>query len=602
MNRLHSPAYRSRYTRYSEKQPVSARIGGDSALTLYVLGTARAILHRGGNDEHVFVVDRIRIKGSCTSPTGNETLTIQIYDTQATSGGNLLGFMPFQIPNGQIIDVGGTASAGGADTITDAGNEWGTNSLTGMIITLTGGTGSGQNRRIASNTATEITVDTAWTTQPSTDTTFTVYAPSQHVDFTVNFGGRFCLPPSAGLRSQNSTGTYCVPEVYGYYMPVQEAASLGIWPGLENWFCKGVIPSGTSATVLQAAVAGQSIELHGYCFTGSPMASASVAGPGTFTVTHYDGTTDRGTLKFYRSGGNKGWNPSCATNLERNHPLGASIRYTASANMVSRCAFFCWGRYTKDPNTYNIHGLQGIYGTATGDGGGADTIADTTKEWQTNIFAGFEIEVVAGAGVGQVRTVESNTATVITNTTDWTTAVDDTSVYRIRVSDGEKFWAFLDAGTNTTGTDSGYYMLTPEKETFAVVTHFQASVDQATGASDSGPTGLDLIAGNYLHKGLAVANVAGVAFTGIRAVSSSAATSLVAPLLAFPVGGDAQSVEDNLDIPAYIYPGNSSYQMLGVDVAGGMTGASCSIDGRFRSPTAHATNNTGILRRIQGEY
>jgi len=52
----------------------------------------------------------------------------------------------------------GTASAGASTTLTDAGKSWSVNQWAGLQIRTTGGTGSGQVRTIASNTATAITV------------------------------------------------------------------------------------------------------------------------------------------------------------------------------------------------------------------------------------------------------------------------------------------------------------------------------------------------------------------------------------------------------------------------------------------------------------
>jgi hypothetical protein len=73
-----------------------------------------------------------------------------------------------------LLDAG-TATAGGAATLTDSAKDWGTNLLAGFLIRITGGPGVGQTRQIASNTATAITVSANWTTQPSTDSTYAIF-------------------------------------------------------------------------------------------------------------------------------------------------------------------------------------------------------------------------------------------------------------------------------------------------------------------------------------------------------------------------------------------------------------------------------------------
>jgi len=68
----------------------------------------------------------------------------------------------------------GTASAGGATSLTDTTKTWTVNDYVGDFLAITAGTGSGQVRRITSNTATALTVAT-WTVNPSTDSTYTIY-------------------------------------------------------------------------------------------------------------------------------------------------------------------------------------------------------------------------------------------------------------------------------------------------------------------------------------------------------------------------------------------------------------------------------------------
>jgi len=83
----------------------------------------------------------------------------------------------------------GTATAGGASTLTDSGASFAAIPV-GTIVAITGGTGKGQTRAIASHTGTVLTVSSAWTTQPDTTSTYLVGAIEY--DFR---GGIFAMAP-----------------------------------------------------------------------------------------------------------------------------------------------------------------------------------------------------------------------------------------------------------------------------------------------------------------------------------------------------------------------------------------------------------------------
>lgn len=102
--------------------------------------------------------------------------------TETTSttlaGITVLGGVTLTIRGRNTSDVNlydnGTASSGGASTLTDTGEAWTTNIFTNGYITIQTGTGKGQIRQIASNTADEITITSPWTTQPDSTSTYTI--------------------------------------------------------------------------------------------------------------------------------------------------------------------------------------------------------------------------------------------------------------------------------------------------------------------------------------------------------------------------------------------------------------------------------------------
>ena len=62
---------------------------------------------------------------------------------------------------------------------------------------------------------------------------------------------------------------------------------------------------------------------------------------------------------------------------------------------------------------------------------GAPVLQDSSKNWTANVHAGRLVKIIRGTGAGQLRVVQSNTATVLTVTQTWTIPLNTTSVYVI---------------------------------------------------------------------------------------------------------------------------------------------------------------------------
>jgi hypothetical protein len=70
-------------------------------------------------------------------------------------------------------------------------------------------------------------------------------------------------------------------------------------------------------------------------------------------------------------------------------------------------------------------------GTSTGSND-STTLNDTSKSWTTNFYAGKVVVITAGAGVGQIKKIVSNTATALTLASGWTfEVVPTTSTYLV---------------------------------------------------------------------------------------------------------------------------------------------------------------------------
>ena len=68
----------------------------------------------------------------------------------------------------------GTATAGGASTLTNSAKTWTVNQWAQSQVRIVSGTGAGQIRTIASNTATALTTSAAWTTAPDATSVYSI--------------------------------------------------------------------------------------------------------------------------------------------------------------------------------------------------------------------------------------------------------------------------------------------------------------------------------------------------------------------------------------------------------------------------------------------
>lgn len=69
----------------------------------------------------------------------------------------------------------GTATDAASTTLEDTDQAWDTNEYADHYVRITGGTGAGQIRPIASNTADTLTVTGAWATTPDTTSTYNIW-------------------------------------------------------------------------------------------------------------------------------------------------------------------------------------------------------------------------------------------------------------------------------------------------------------------------------------------------------------------------------------------------------------------------------------------
>lgn len=80
--------------------------------------------------------------------------------------------------------------------------------------------------------------------------------------------------------------------------------------------------------------------------------------------------------------------------------------------------------------------LAGTFETGTSTGSNTTTTLNNTgKSWLVNAYTNYQVRITGGTGIGQIRTIASNTATALTVSVAWTVTPDATSVYAIEGND-----------------------------------------------------------------------------------------------------------------------------------------------------------------------
>lgn len=86
------------------------------------------------------------------------------------------------------------------------------------------------------------------------------------------------------------------------------------------------------------------------------------------------------------------------------------------------------------PDATTTYKVMGSYSAGVATAGGATTLTDSTKSWTGSSLINYQVRIIAGTGIGQVRTITANTGTALTVAT-WTVNPDTTSIYVIEAND-----------------------------------------------------------------------------------------------------------------------------------------------------------------------
>jgi hypothetical protein len=203
--------------------------------------------------------------------TGGSFITSQGALTISAGNPNKIQNLTLTTQANQESGDSGIATAGGASTLTDGSKSWVTDIWANGTIYIISGAGAGQERTVSSNTATVITVSSAWTVQPNT-TSFYRLAYQQGGDVIVDVA-----------NSSNNIGGFKVAGMDngGYVFRVGPAGNVEIG---------GNGAGGSNLNVKQnLTLTGGNITIGKLNITqaGTPSGTASTTGGSMATTTYY---------------------------------------------------------------------------------------------------------------------------------------------------------------------------------------------------------------------------------------------------------------------------------------------------------------------------
>lgn len=149
----------------------------------------------------------------------------------------------------------------------------------------------------------------------------------------------------------------------------------------------------------------------------------------------------------------------------------SSIYFAALPNAVANtdtfiidtCRFYVWNAGTMSATSYRVYdpllgtwtslsvtgaptawSVDGrlvstpsseVFATGTTTSATTNTLSNSAKNWTANQWTNYQVRIVSGTGIGQIRTIASNTGVQLTVSANWTVTPSTDSVYEITGND-----------------------------------------------------------------------------------------------------------------------------------------------------------------------
>lgn len=324
----------------------------------------------------------------------------------------------------------GTATSGAASTLTDSTKSWVVNRWSNYAVRILAGTGAGQIRPIASNTATALTIIGSWATNPDSTSVYAIQGDPDklymqlggiasvgiyNLDSQVTSFGKqqdwgiarsasasisvSSVQPVAIASLANATTTATATTAHSHQFKVGDLVTV-----------RGATDANFNVTNVAIATV-PSATTFTYTMAGTPAATTLAGSQSTTTLTDFtkNWSTNQWagfTITMYTAAvtASSGSVASQVFRITSNTATTLTLAATATAptNGVSRytiCASSAIGAADS--------------GVATGTGS-TTTLQDTSKSWAVNIWAGKRLRILTTTGTVTEVAITSNTANTIT--------------------------------------------------------------------------------------------------------------------------------------------------------------------------------------------
>jgi len=130
--------------------------------------------------------------------------------------------------------------------------------------------------------------------------------------------------------------------------------------------------------------------------------------------------------------------------------LDTGLFFVLNAGTISAGSFKSYDAVSGVWTTLNQVGLPAAWGTdgnlvktygntefanGTATGATSTTLVNSAKAWGINQWCNYQVRIIAGTGIGQIRNIATNTGTTLTNSVAWTVTPDATSQYKIEANE-----------------------------------------------------------------------------------------------------------------------------------------------------------------------
>lgn len=187
----------------------------------------------------------------------------------------------------------------------------------------------------------------------------------------------------------------------------------------------------TSNRTIVRSLEGQRIRViagAGVGYDGT-VASNTLGANAVITVTPASGVTFDATTQYQVYSGSL-WFFNAGTAA-----VGFSVYDLATNAWTARSVTGIPAAWGTDAQLVSTMGSANTFAAGTATAGASTTLTNSAKAWGTNMWANYQVRITAGTGKGQIRTIASNTGTVLTVSTAWTVTPDATSAYAIEGND-----------------------------------------------------------------------------------------------------------------------------------------------------------------------